>query len=147
MISTKKVQNNKFVLDTNFFISGFEANPSDFGLFLDIITEMGIELYVTTYIMQEIRWYLRRRIKPPIQILKMPIKEIREYKENLDKEELSSPQINDLSNIVAAKQVNAVVVSSDLKLVRTCEALDVPVLICSSFVFLLRNTCFQEAHN
>ena len=69
MISTKKVQNNKFVLDTNFFISGFEANPSDFGLFLDIITEMGIELYVTTYIMQEIRWYLRRRIKPPIQIL------------------------------------------------------------------------------
>jgi hypothetical protein len=147
MISTKKIQNNKFVLDTNFFISGFEANPSDFGLFLEIITEMGIELYVTTYIMQEIRWYLRRRIKPPIQILKIPIKDIRDYKENLDKEELSSPQINDLSNIVAAKQIKAVVVSSDLKLVKTCETLEVPVLICSSFLFLLRNTCFQEAHN
>ncbi len=147
MISTKRVQNNKFVLDANFFISGFETNPSDFGLFLDIVTEMGIELYITTYILQEIRWYLRRRIKTPIQILKVPIKEIRDYKDNLDKEELSSPQINDLSNIVAAKQINAVVVSSDLKLVKTCETLDVPVLICSSFVFLLRNTCFHEVHN
>lgn len=147
MKSTNKVQNNKFVLDTNFFISGFETNPSEFALFLEIITEMGIELFVTNNILQEIRWYLRRRIKPPIQIIKIPIKEVRDYRENLDKEELSSPQINDLSNIVAAKQVNAVVVSSDLKLVKTCEALNVPVLISSSFVFLLRNTCSQEAHN
>jgi len=145
-MNTSSVQSNKFVLDTNFFISGFEKNPSDFPIFLDIITEMGIELYVTSNILQEIRWYLRRRIKEPVQIIKVPIKDIREFKENLD-ENISSPQLNDLSNIVAAKEINGIVVSSDLKLVKTCEAVEVPVLISSSFIFLLRNTCLKAEHN
>jgi len=145
-MSNNNAQSNKFVLDTNFFISGFEKNPSDFNIFLDIISDMGIELYVTSNILQEIRWYLRRRIKEPVQILNIPIKDIREFKDNLD-DSISSPQLNDLSNIVAAKDINGIVVSSDLKLVRTCESVNVPVLISSSFVFLLRNTCLKEEQN
>ncbi len=145
-MNANSVQSNKFVLDTNFFISGFEKNPSDFTIFLEIISDMGIELYVTNYILQEIRWYLRRRIKPPVQILRVPMKDVRKFKDNLD-ENLSSPQINDLSNIVAAKEINGIVVSSDLKLVKTCESVEVPVLISSSFIFLLRNTCLKAEHN
>ncbi|MHA1198604.1 MAG: hypothetical protein ACTSQF_04555 [Candidatus Heimdallarchaeaceae archaeon] len=145
-MNTSSVQSNKFVLDTNFFISGFEKNPSDFTIFLDIISDMGIELYVTSNILQEIRWYLRRRIKEPVQIINVPIKEIREFKDNLD-ENIPSPQLNDLSNIIAAKENNGIVVSSDLKLVKTCEAVEVPVLISSSFIFLLRNTCLKAEHN
>ena len=145
-MSTNNVKSNKFVLDTNFFISGFEKNPSDFAIFLNIVTDMGIELYVTNYILQEIRWYLRRRIIDPVQILKIPIKKIRELKDILEGN-LSSPQINDLSNIIAAKDINGIVVSSDLKLVKACEEVEVPVLIGSSFIFLLRNTCLNAENN
>ena len=145
-MNINSAQSNKFVLDTNFFISGFEKNPSDFTIFLDIISVMGIELYVTSNILQEIQWYLRRRIKDPVQVLRIPIKDIRDFKDNLD-ENISSPQLNDLSNVIAAKDIKGIVVSSDLKLVKTCEALNVPVLISSSFIFLLRNTCMKEGHN
>ncbi|MCG3223196.1 MAG: hypothetical protein H7647_01930, partial [Candidatus Heimdallarchaeota archaeon] len=67
-MSSPPNSSKKYILDTNFFISGFEKNPSDFNLFLRIISDMKIELYVTNFILQEIRWYLRRRIKPPVQI-------------------------------------------------------------------------------
>ena len=133
-------KNKKYVLDTNFFISGFEKNPTDFNEFLKIITDMGVELFVSSFIMQEIRWYLRRRIKAPVQITKVPIKDIREYKEKLDQENDHPPQMNDLSNILVAKEVNGVIVTSDLKLVKLCETQGIPVLISSSFVFLLKNT-------
>lgn len=145
-MNANSIQTNKFVLDTNFFISGFEQNPSDFQIFLDIISDMGIELYVTSNILQEIRWYLRRRIKEPIQIMKIPIKEIRDLKDSLS-DKIPSPQMNDLSNIVTAKNIEGIVVSSDLKLVKTCEAVNVPVLISSSFIFLLRNTCLNADYN
>ncbi|MHA1418198.1 MAG: hypothetical protein ACTSVO_04655 [Candidatus Heimdallarchaeaceae archaeon] len=131
----------KYILDTNFFISGFEKNPSDFNLFLKIVADMEIELYVTNFILQEIRWYLRRRIKSPVQIEKVRIKDIREYKESFGENSVKSPQMNDLSNILAAKSIDGVVVTSDLKLVRFCEHDNVPVLISSSFVFLLKTTC------
>ncbi|TFG08864.1 hypothetical protein EU534_02550, partial [Candidatus Heimdallarchaeota archaeon] len=145
-MKNNSAQSNKYVLDTNFFISGFEKNPSDFTIFLDIISDMGLELYVTSNILQEIRWYLRRRIKDPVQILRIPIKDIREFKDSLD-DSISSPQLNDLSNIVAARDINGIVVSSDLQLVRTCESFNIPVLISSSFIFLLRNTCLKEDQN
>ena len=146
-MSTNNVQSNKFVLDTNFFISGFEKNPSDFTLFLNIISDMGIELYVTSNILQEIRWYLRRRIKEPVKVLRIPIKDVREFKSSLDENNLSAPQINDLSNIIAAQNISGIVVSSDLKLVKTCESVNVPVLISSSFIFLLRNTSLKAEYN
>ncbi len=131
----------KYILDTNFFISGFEKNPSDFNLFLKIMADMEIELYVTNFILQEIRWYLRRRIKPPVQIEKVLIKDIREYRENIGENAAKAPQMNDLSNILAATSVDGTVVTSDLKLVKFCELENIPVLISSSFVFLLKTTC------
>lgn len=135
----EQLQSKKYVLDTNFFISGFEKNPSDFNIFLEIVQDLEIELYVSNHIMQEIRWYLRRRVKDPVQVLRIPIKEIRDYKEEIEKEQISTPSLNDLSNIVVAKKIGGIVVSSDLKLVKTCESLDIPVLISSSFIFLLNN--------
>jgi hypothetical protein len=84
---------------------------------------------------------LRRRIKPPVKIEKVLIKDIREYKENIGENAEKAPQMNDLSNILAAINVNGTVVTSDLKLVKFCELENIPVLISSSFVFLLRNTC------
>ncbi len=134
----------KFVLDTNFFISGFEKNPSDFQLFLQIISDLGLEIYVSNHILQELRWYLRRRIKPPIQVKQISMKEIRIFRKELTKKDIHTPQIVDISNIVVADEVKGVVVSSDLQLVRACEKLDIPVLISSSFVFLLRNACSQD---
>ncbi len=138
-MKNEQLQSKKYVLDTNFFISGFEKNPADFNIFLEIAQDLEIELYVSNHIMQEIRWYLRRRVKDPVQFIRIPIKEIREYKEEIEKEQVSTPSLNDLSNIVVAKRIGGIVISSDLKLVKTCEALDVPVLISSSFIFLLNN--------
>ncbi len=138
-MKNEQLQSKKYVLDTNFFISGFEKNPSDFNIFLEIAQDIEIELYVSNHIMQEIRWYLRRRVKDPVQVVRIPIKEIRDYKEEIEKNQSSTPSLNDLSNIVVAKKIGGIVISSDLKLVRTCEALEVPVLISSSFIFLLNN--------
>ena len=138
-MKNEQLQSKKYVLDTNFFISGFEKNPADFNIFLEIAQDLGIELHVSNHIMQEIRWYLRRRIKDPVQVIKIPIKEIRDFKEEIEKNQISTPSLNDLSNIAAAKEIEGIVISSDLKLVKTCEALDVPVLISSSFIFLLNN--------
>ncbi|MFW9852393.1 MAG: PIN domain-containing protein [Candidatus Thorarchaeota archaeon] len=138
-MKNEQLQSKKYVLDTNFFISGFEKNPADFNIFLEIAQDLEIELYVSNHIMQEIRWYLRRRVKDPVEVIRIPIKEIRDYKEEIEKKQISTPSLNDLSNIVVAQRIGGIVISSDLKLVRTCEALDVPVLISSSFIFLLNN--------
>ncbi len=138
-MDTENIQTKKYVLDTNFFISGFEKNPADFNTFLEIVSKMGVQLYVSNYILQELRWYLRRRLKEPVQIINVPIKEMREYKDEIEENFESSPQINDLSNIVVAEQISGVVVSSDLKLVKTCELLEIPVLISSSFIVLLKS--------
>jgi len=143
-MKNEQLQSKKYVLDTNFFISGFEKNPSNFNILLEIAEDLEIELYVTNHIMQEIRWYLRRRIKEPVQVLRIPIKEVRDFKEETDKNLSSTPSLNDLSNIVAAQKIGGIVISSDLKLVRTCEALDVPVLISSSFIFLLNNVSTKK---
>jgi predicted DNA-binding protein (UPF0278 family) len=140
-------QPKKFILDTNFFISGFEKNPSDFNIFLDIIQELGIELYVSNLIIQEIRWYLRRRITEPVQIIRVALKNIREFRENFEQDESELPHLNDLSNIILAQELGGVVVSSDLKLVKACELVNVPVLISSSFAFLLKNMCLKKEHS
>jgi hypothetical protein len=136
-MKNEQLQSKKYVLDTNFFISGFEKNPADFNIFLEIAQDLEIELFVSNHIIQEIRWYLRRRVKDPVQVIKTPIKEIRDYKEEIEKKQISTPSLNDLSNIVVAQRIGGIVISSDLKLVKTCEVLDVPVLISSSFIFLL----------
>ena len=91
----------KFVLDTNFFISGFEKKPSDFQLFLQVIYDLGLEIYVSNHILQELRWYLRRRIKPPIQVKQISMKKIRDFRKELTKRDIHTPQIVDISNIVA----------------------------------------------
>jgi len=136
----------KYVLDANFFISGFEKNPSEFSIFLEIVKDMGIELYVTNLIIQELRWYLRRRVIEPVQVIKILAKDIREFRDNYEEDKSDLPHLNDLSNIILAKQINATVVTSDLKLVRTCEKANIPVLICSSFIFLLKNTTAITTH-
>lgn len=134
----------KFVLDTNFFISGFEKKPSDFQLFLQIIYDLGLEIYVSNHILQELRWYLRRRIKPPIQVKQISMKKIRNLRTELTKRNIQTPQIVDISNIVAADEVKGVVISSDLQLVRACEKLSIPVLTSSSFIFFLKNACSRD---
>ncbi|MCK4845744.1 MAG: hypothetical protein KAS95_08730, partial [Candidatus Heimdallarchaeota archaeon] len=75
----------KFVLDTNFFISGFEKNPTDFPFFLQTIYDLGLEIYVSNHILQELRWYLRRRIRPPIQVIQVSMKKIRTFRKELTK--------------------------------------------------------------
>ena len=75
------------------------------------------------------------------------MKNIREFKDNFEQDESELPHLNDLSNIVLAQQLGGVVVSSDLKLVKACEIVEVPVLISSSFAFLLKNMCIKKEHN
>ncbi|MCG3220453.1 MAG: PIN domain-containing protein, partial [Candidatus Heimdallarchaeota archaeon] len=140
-------QSNKYILDTNFFISGFEKNPSDFNTFLEIVDKLGIELYVSNLIIQEIRWYLRRRVKEPVQIVRVALKDIRDFRNKYENDESDLPHLNDLSNIILAQELGGVVVSSDLKLVKACEIVKIPVLISSSFAFLLKNMSTKKEHS
>jgi hypothetical protein len=85
-------------------------------------------------------------VKEPVQIVRVALKDIREFRSNYENSDTELPHLNDLSNIVLAQELNAVVVSSDLKLVKACEAFNVPVLISSSFAFLLKNMSAKKEH-
>ena len=137
MLSSSHTRTTKYVIDTNFFISGFEKNPKSITRFINIITENGFEIYVTNLIISELRWYLRRHIKSPIKVYSVDMKKIRKLRSQLERDGIISPTVEDLSNIEAANSLNATIVTSDLHLLRVCEKLDIPAIISSSFVYLL----------
>ncbi len=130
---TRKV----FVLDTNFFISAFEKSPYDIKKFFSIVEELKIKIIASDLILNELRWYIRRRINNRITIVKTSIKEIRDLHSELQAKDIAVPQIADISNIILAREYNGIVVTSDLKLIKACEQIDTPVLTNSAFAYLI----------
>ncbi len=132
-------QQSIFIIDSNFVISAFEKDPASFSQFSTLIQRMGMQLVMSSNIIEELRWYLRRRIQPEVQIIDTDNRNIRLLKKKLEKTQNDKlPQFNDLSNITLAMNNNGTIVSSDLDLIQTCEKLNINAMIGSSFIVYLK---------
>ena len=127
-------------LDANFFISGFSERPKDVFLIKEAAEKIGIELWITRQVFQELRWYLRREVEQIIEIDETLKKDIKELIESIKRPESSLPQPNDMSLILAAmRSKNSKIVTSDLKLLNTIQDLKLNVdgIVGSAFVLEL----------
>ena len=78
---------SRIYLDANFFISGFSDRPKDVHLVKEAADRIGMELWITRQVFQELRWYLRREVEQIISIdgsisvyrsIRLPIAEFRQ---------------------------------------------------------------------
>ncbi|MBY9001320.1 MAG: hypothetical protein KGD64_10420 [Candidatus Heimdallarchaeota archaeon] len=124
----------KYVLDTNFFISGFQAQPTKFQEFATLFDELNLDIYITHHIKSEMRFFLQREILPYITVEPVNNKDFQKFLDKLHSQTTDLPQKADLSVIYAASKISATIVSSDLKLLETAELLGIKTLTNSSFL-------------
>jgi len=136
-------------LDANFFISGFSDRPKDVQVIKDVSDRVGLELWMTRQVFQELRWYLRREVEQVVQIDETLMKDIKALFESIQKPETALPQPNDMSMVLAAmKSKKSRIVTSDLKLLNTIQDLKIEVegIVGSAYVLeLIESTDDPEA--
>ena len=138
---------SRIYLDANFFISGFSDRPKDVHLVKEAADLIGMELWITRQVFQELRWYLRREVEQIIQIDETLKREIKEFMESINKPESALPQANDMSLILGAMRYkNSKIVTSDLKLLNTIEDLKIETqgLVGSAYVLELMESIDNE---
>ncbi len=124
----------KYVLDTNFFISGFQVQPTKFRKFATLFESLKVDIFITHHIKNEMRFFLQREILPYITVEPINNKDFQKFMDKIHNQTTSLPQKPDLSVIYAASKLNATVVSSDLKLLETAELIGIKTLTNSAFV-------------
>lgn len=127
-------------LDANFFISGFSERPKDVQLIKEACDRIGLEIWMTRQVFQELRWYLRREVEQVVQIDETLMKDIKAFLESLQKPESALPQPNDMSMVLAAiRAKKARIVTSDLKLLNTMQEFKIEAegIVGSAFVLEL----------
>ncbi len=134
-------------LDANFFISGFSERPKDVFMIKEAADKIGMELWITRQVFQELRWYLRREVEQIIQIDETLKKDIKDLMESINRPDSSLPQPNDMSLILAAmRSKDSKIVTSDLKLLNTIQDLNIEVegIVGSAFVLQLLESVNDE---
>ncbi len=126
-----------FVVDANFFISSFSKYPARLATLREICEAHNYNLFTSDFILKELRRYVQSEVRKHVEIVKVSRNEIKELlKDPIDKKSL--PQIPDLSLIVTAKKVGeAVIVSSDFKLLETAKQFGVKGLMGSAWLLEL----------
>ncbi|MHA2206263.1 MAG: hypothetical protein ACXABC_10410 [Candidatus Thorarchaeota archaeon] len=134
-------------LDANFFISGFSERPKDVFLIKEAADQIGMELFITRQVFQELRWYLRREAEQILEIDETLKRDIKSLIDSIGKPESSLPQLNDMSLILASmREKKSKVVTSDLKLLNTIQDLDIESegIVGSAFVLELIESIDNE---
>jgi len=137
----------RMYLDANFFISGFSERPKDVFLIQEAAEKIGMELWITRQVFQELRWYLRREAEQIVQIDETLKKDIKELMTSINRPESSLPQPNDMSLILGAmRSKDSKIVTSDLKLLNTIQDLNIEVegIVGSAFVLKLMESIVDE---
>ncbi len=124
----------KFVVDTNFFISGFQSQPASFNEFSGIVKKLDCNMYITSYIKNEMRHFLQREVVQHIQVEEVENSSFQKFLRKVHNHTANLPQKPDLSVIYLADKLKATIVSSDLKLLETAELIGLSTLTDSAFV-------------
>ncbi|UJG43366.1 MAG: hypothetical protein K9W46_13465 [Candidatus Heimdallarchaeum endolithica] len=130
-----------FVVDTNFFISGFQSEPQKYSKFAQIVKKLKIKIVITSYIKGEMRHFLFRELEPHISVEKVDTEDFNQFLTRLYSLTTSVPQKPDLSVIYVAYKLKAKIVSSDIKLVETAELVNIQSYIDSAFIRYLIKKC------
>ena len=125
---------SQYVIDTNFFISGFQHNPSTYREFAKILKEINVEVFLPTYVKNELRFFVQREIIPHVYVEEIKDSEFQKFIRRLNEKTTNLPQKPDLAVIFLAEKLRAIVVSSDLKLLETAELIGLSTLTDSAFV-------------
>jgi hypothetical protein len=123
-----------YVVDTNFFISGFQSRPDSYGKFAQVLKKLKIEIFIPVQIKNELRYFVQREILPHVKVGGIIESEFQKFLRKLHDKTTNLPQKPDLAVIFLADKLNATVVSSDLKLLETAELINIPTLTDSAFV-------------
>ncbi len=135
----------KFCVDTNFFITLYSADPSKFIEDQKLFLKLGIEFVISSYVQREMRWYMRRIIEKEVKVVNVKENELSKYENALKKRLKSLPQTPDVSVIYVAQKLGIGIVSSDLKLIETAEAINLRSYMNSSFlVYLLQKDIDEQ---
>ena len=128
---------SRYVIDTNFYISGFQSQPNNFSKLGKTFKDINLEVFLPSLIKNEMRFFLLREILPNVKEEIIDPNDFQKFLTRLYKLTTNLPQKPDLSVIYAAEKLNATVVSSDLKLLETAELLGLATLTNSAFLSLV----------
>jgi len=128
---------SRYVIDTNFYISGFQSQPNKFAKLAKALKEVKAEVILPSMIKNEMRFFLLREIVPHVKEESIDHNKFQNFLTKLYKLTANLPQKPDLSVIYVAEKLNATVVSSDLKLLETAELLGLSTLTNSAFLSLI----------
>jgi len=128
---------SRYVIDTNFYISGFQSQPNNFKKLAKTFKAIKVEVFIPSMIKGEMRFFLLREIIPHVKEESIDHNKFQKFLTGLYKLTTSLPQKPDLSVIYVAEKISATVVSSDLKLLETAELLGLATLTNSAFVKLI----------
>ena len=104
---------SRFVIDTNFYISGFQSQPNKFSKFAKVFKEQEIEIFLPFLIKNEMRFFLLREITPHVKEESIDHNKFQKFLTKLYSITTNLPQKPDLSVIYVAKKLRAIVVSRD----------------------------------
>ncbi len=128
---------SRFVIDTNFYISGFQSQPNKFSKFAKIFKEQKIEIFLPSLIKNEMRFFLLREITPHVKEESVDHNKFQKFITKIYNITTNLPQKPDLSVIYVAEKLSATVVSSDLKLLETAELIGMATLTNSAFLKMI----------
>ncbi|MHA1910072.1 MAG: hypothetical protein ACTSYA_00110, partial [Candidatus Kariarchaeaceae archaeon] len=134
------VNRERYILDTNFFISAFKEEPQESNTFLNFCKMAGIIITTTQNVINEINWYLRRRIEKEIELIKISKPRFNEFKRTADIL-IKTNQDADLSVLYAAVSEGGKIVTSDMALLESAEEINLSSVSCSAFLLhIIENT-------
>ena len=55
---------SRYVIDTNFYISGFQSQPNKFPILAETLKPLQIEIYLPSLVKNEMRFFLLREVVP-----------------------------------------------------------------------------------
>ena len=127
-----------FIIDTNFFISGFSTSPRAYKEFNDVLQNLEIQIQVTDFVIDEMRWYMRRSIEPLIEVVKTDNAKLSSFCTSAqNKVDIQLPQLPDMSLSYLNSINNNPIVSSDWRLVEVSQKLGQTAMMNSAFLLSL----------
>ena len=127
-----------YIIDTNFFISGFSTSPRAYKEFNDVLKNLEIQIQVTDFVIDEMRWYMRRSIEPLIEVVKTDNAKLSSFCTSAqNKVDIQLPQLPDMFLSYLNSINNNPIVSSDWRLVEVSQKLGQTAMMNSAFLLSL----------
>jgi predicted DNA-binding protein (UPF0278 family) len=124
----------RYVIDTNFFISGFQHNPATYRDFAKILERINVKVFIPTYVKNELRFFVQREIIPHVKVEEIKDVDFQKFIRKISDTTTNLPQKPDLAVIYLAEKIKGTIVSSDIKLLETAELIGLSTLTDSAFV-------------